>query len=393
MKRSYKLRAYPTKPQQGRANRLLAAHCELYNAALEERIEAWQRCRVSVNYGTQSAQLKEIRRDDCRPDMAEWSFTAQQQTLRRLKRSFDGFYRRCKTGQTPGFPRFRSRARFDTVDHVNGNGAKWVPAEGRWARAYFQGVGHIKVAEHTPVVGRVTQVSIKRENGGRRWYVIVTAEQEPEPLPHTGRSIGIDVGVARFATTSDGEVIDNPRWLEQAADDLADLQRQLARCKRGSGNYRRCKRQIAKLHRKVANRRRDFHHQTARRLVDSCDEIAIEDLKVQNMTRSASGTIEEPGRNVAQKRGLNRVILDAGWAQFAGILEAKVRQHEPTRAITRVNPAYTSITCSYCGTRCTRPEQDTVVCPEHGELDADWNGAANIFTRAGLGSSEAAQAA
>lgn len=389
MKKAYKFRAYPTQPQQGRANRLLAAHWEIYNEALAERRDAWDH-GVRVNYGTQSAQLKEVRADDCRPDLAVWSFSAQQQTLRRLNRAFEAFFARCRKGQTPGYPRFRSLARFDTVDHVNGDGAKWAATEGRWARAYFKGVGHVKVSEHTPIPddARVTQISIKREHGGRRWYVIVVAEHEAEPLPVTGRSVGIDVGVARFLTTSDCEVVDNPRWLETSADDLADLQRQLARCKRGSGNYRRKKRQIARLHRKVANRRRDFHHKTARALVDSCDEIAIEDLKVANMTRSAAGTIEKPGRNVAAKSGLNRVILDAGWAQFAGILEAKVRQHEPTRTLTRVNPAYTSINCSYCGTRCTRPEQDTVVCPEHGELDADHNGAVNIYIRAGLGSVE-----
>lgn len=388
MKRAYKMRAYPTGPQQGRANRLLAAHCEIYNAALEERIVAWKHSQTRVNYGTQSAQLKEIRADDCRPDLAVWSFTAQQQTLRRLKRSFDGFYLRVKRGQTPGFPRFRSRSRFDTVDHVNGDGAKWHPTEGRWARAYFQGVGHIKVSEHTEIVGRVTQVSIRREHSGRRWYVIVVAETDPEPLPHTGRSVGIDLGINRFATTSDGEIIENPRWMKQAADDLADLQRQLALCDRGSGNYRRCKRQIAKLHRKVANRRRDFHHQTARALVDQCDKIGHEALNVANMMRSASGTVAEPGKNVAQKRGLNRSIADVGWSQFIGILTAKVRQHEPTRAVHPVNPAYTSIECHRCGQRCTRPEQATVICPDHGPQDADVNGARNVATRAGLGSGE-----
>lgn len=389
VKRAFKMRAYPTAQQAGRANRLLGVHCELYNAALQERRDAWKMAGVSVSYGDQSGQLRAIR--SVRPDVAEFSFTAQQQTLRRLKRSFDGFYRRAKTGTKAGFPRFRSRARFDTVDHVNGDGAKWTPTEGRWARARFQGVGSIKVSEHTPIVGRVTQVSLKRENGGRRWYVIVVAETDPEPLPATGRSVGVDVGVARFLTTSDGEVVDNPRWLQDAADELADLQRRLARCKRGSGNYRRTRRQIAKLHRKVANRRRDFHHQTARRLVDSCDEIGHEDLKVSNMMRSAKGTLDKPGRNVAQKRGLNRSIADVGWAQFIGVLTAKAEC--AGRNVVPVNPAGTSSTCWHCARPVSRPRQDTVVCPEHGELDADWNAAANIHTRAGLGSDEAVSAA
>lgn len=391
MKRAYKFRAYPTEPQQGRARRLLRAHWEIYNEALAERRDAWDH-DVKVNYGMQSAQLKEIRKDDCRPDLAVWSFTAQQQTLRRLNRAFEAFFDRAKKNKTPGYPRFRSLARFDTVDHVNGDGSRWHPTEGRWARAYFQGVGHIKVSEHTPIPADATvkQVSLKREHGGRRWYVLVVVEHDPEPLPSTGRWVGVDVGVARFLTTSDCEVVDNPRFLEQAADDLADLQRQLARCRRGSGNYRRCKRQIAKLHRKVANRRKDFHHKTARQLVDSCDVIAHEKLSVGNMMRSASGTVEEPGSNVAQKRGLNRSIADAGWSQFIGILTAKAEH--AARTTIPVNPAGTSSTCWYCKGPVDRPVQDTVVCPEHGELDADWNAAANIYTRAGLGSGEAAQA-
>jgi putative transposase len=412
VKRAYKMRAYPTRQQQSRANELLADHCDLYNAALEERSRAWDLFKQTpayhlpkgparkaaskpyqVSYGHQSAQMRELR--ELCPEQARWSFTAQQQTLRRLNRAFDGFFSRVEAGQTPGYPRYRSRGRFDTVDHQNGDGAKWTPTQGRWARAYFMGVGTLKVSEHTHIQGRVTQVSLKREHGGRRWYVIVIAESDPVPLPATGRSVGIDMGVARFLTTSDGEIVANPRFLESAAEELAELQRQKALCKKGSGNYRRLNRRIAKLHRLVANRRRDFHHQVAHRLVNECDAIAWEDLKIKNMTRSAKGTVETPGTNVAAKSGLNRVLLDVGMAQFLGIVEAKVRQHEPTRAGHPVNPRRTSKDCPHprCGLPCLRPQQDTIVCPTHGELDADWAAATNIYTRAGLGSGEAAQAA
>ena len=388
MKRAYKMRAYPTTQQQSRADRLLGDHCDLYNAALQERVGAWQRSKVSVSYGTQSAQLKEIRA--LCPEQGRWSFTAQQQTLRRLNRSFEAFFRRVRAGQTPGFPRYRSKARFDTVDHINGDGAKWTPTEGRWAKAHFQGVGTIKVSEHTHVQGRVTQVSLKREHAGRRWYVIVIAESDPIPLPVTGRSVGVDVGVARFLTTSDGEIVGNPRFLETAADELAELQRRLALCKRGSGNSRRLKRHIAKLHRQVANRRRDFHHKVARKLVNECDQIAVENLNIAGMTRSARGTIDRPGTNVAAKSGLNRVMLDVGIAQFFGVLGAKVRQHEPTRTLHQVNPRGTSKECAADGLPVQRAQQDTVVCSTCGDLDADWNAAANIYTRAGLGSGRAA---
>jgi putative transposase len=193
------------------------------------------------------------------------------------------------------------------------------------------------------------------------------------------------MGVARFATTSDGQVIGNPRFLAVSTGELAAAQRVVAGCRPGSGNRRRAKQKLAKLHRKIANRRRDFHHQTARRLVDTCcDVIAVEGLEIPNMTRSASGTVQEPGRNVAAKAGLNRSILDAGWGQFLVILLAKAEG--AGRQVITVNPWRTSITCHLCGAQCARPRQDTVICPAHGGMDADLNGASNILSRAGLGS-------
>jgi putative transposase len=384
MRRAYKFRAYPTRRQEQHARALLEAHRQLYNAALEERREAW-RHGVTVSYGDQSAQLTEIRRADP-VGQGHWSFTSQQQTLRRLERAFQGCFQRVKAGRKAGYPRFKSAARWDSVDFVDGDGARWRGPEGRWARAYLNGVGQVKVKAHRPVVGRVKTLRCKRE--GRRWYVIVVAEQQPAPLPATGRQVGLDVGVARFATTSDGQVIGNPRFLAASAAALAAAQRALAGCRPGSGNRCRAKQKLAKLHRKIANRRRDFHHQTARRLVDTCDVIAVESLEIPNMTRSASGTVQEPGRNVAAKAGLNRSILDAGWGQFLVILLAKAEG--AGRRVVTVNPWRTSITCHLCGAQCARPRQDTVICPAHGGMDADLNGASNILTRAGLGSGRAA---
>jgi len=384
MRRAYKFRAYPTQRQEQRARALLDAHRHLYNAALEERREAW-RHGVTIRYGDQSAQLAEIRRAD--PDgQGHWSFTSQQQTLRRLDRAFQGFFQRVRAGRRAGYPRFKTAARWDSVDSVDGDGARWRDMEGRWAAAYFQGVGQMKVKAHRLVVGRVKTLRLKRQ--ARRWYVIVVAEQQPLPLPATGREIGLDVGVARFAATSDGQVVANPRFLAAIAGELAAAQRGIAGCQPGSGNRRRAKRKLAKLHRTLVNQRRDFHHQTARKLIDTCDVIAVEDLAITNMTRSASGTVQAPGRNVAAKAGLNRSILDAGWGQFLATLLAKAEG--AGRRVVKVNPRDTSITCCLCGARCARPRQDTVVCPVHGGMDADLNGACNILTRAGLGSGRAA---
>jgi putative transposase len=345
--------------------------------------------KVRVSYGDQSAQLKEIRAAD--PDgQGRHSFTAQQQTLRRLNATFGAFFngvRHAKGKQRRiGYPRFKAYQRFDQVLFVSGDGARWEPAGGgRRAHASFQAVGRVKVNQHRPVLGRVKTVQLKREH--RRWYVIVVTETEPMALPTTGRSVGVDVGVARFLTTSDGEVVANPCFLATAQRGIVDLQRRKARARPGSGNRRRLRQALAKEWRRVRNQRRDFHHKTARALVDTCDALALEDLRVAAMTASAAGTVEHPGRNVAAKSGLNRSILDAGWTQFTRILVAKAES--AGRRVVLVSPVSTSIDCRTCGARCARPRQETVVCLVHGELDADLNGACNIAARAGLGSGQA----
>jgi putative transposase len=373
--------------------RLLADHCDLYNAALQERRDAWRMRNLSVAYGDQSAQLKAIRAAD--PDgQGRHSFTAQQQTLRRLNVVFAAYFKRVRKAEKGrerrvGSPRFKPYQRFDQVLFVAGDGSKWEPADGgRWAHASFQAVGRVKVHQHRPVVGRVKTLQLKRE--GRRWYVIVVTETDIVPLASTGRSVGVDVGVARFLTTSDGEVVANPRFLNAAQQRIAELQRRKQRARPGSGNRRRLRRALAKEWRKLGNRRRDFHHKTARKLVNSCDTLALEDLRVAAMTASAAGTVDRPGRNVAAKAGLNRSILDAGWGQFMSILAAKAES--AGRRVVLVHPTYTSIDCHTCGTRCIRPRQEIVVCPTHGELDADRNGARNIAARAGLGSGQASAA-
>jgi putative transposase len=278
------------------------------------------------------------------------------------------------------------------VGFVAGDGAKWAPAgPGGWARATFQAVGSVKVRQHRPVPGKVKFVQLKREH--RRWYVIVITEAEPARLPAAGRSVGVDVGVARFLTTSDGQITANPKFLGAAAETIVKLQRRKDRARRGSGNRKRIGRQLAREWRKVASRRRDFHHKTARALVNACDVIALERLSTAGLTRRPVPK-PDPGRRdaflpnmAAAKAGLSKSILDAGWAQFADILTGKAE--EAGRQVVFVNPARTSIDCHHCGRQCTRPRQDTVICPVHGPMDADLNGAHNIATRAGLGSGQA----
>lgn len=382
MRRTFKYLLRPTSRQADSLAAMLDDHRAMYNAALQERRDAYRMRGVSIRYGDQSAQLKDIRRAD--PEgLGRWSFSSQQATLRRLNRAFDAFFRRVKAGQTPGFPRFKGAGWFDTVEWpTDRDGCRWDSCIGQH-RLYLQGVGHVRVHQHRRPLGRVKTISVKRE--GRRWYVVLSCDDVPaEPLPLTGRTVGIDLGIASFLTTSDGEQVDNPRHLRVAAEKLAKAQRALSRCKRGSNRRRKVRARVAAVHGTVRRQRLDHAHKTANQLVAHHDVICHEALRIGNMSRSARGTVAEPGRNVAQKAGLNRSILDAGWGVFLLILAAKAES--AGRTLIAVNPRNTSRTCPDCGHCCAenRVTQAEFRCVRCGyESHADLVGAVNVL-RAGL---------
>ncbi|MEV0147312.1 MULTISPECIES: transposase [unclassified Nonomuraea] len=384
----------PTARQAAALTSCLDDHRALYIAALEHRRTAYAKAGVSINYSDQSADLKHIRADDT-GGQGRWSFSSQQATLRRLDKAFAAFFARVRAGRTPGSPRFKGRGWFDTVEWPkDGDGCRWDSQPEHPPATYvrLQGVGHVRVHQHRPVRGTVKTISVKRE--GSRWYVILSCDDVPaEALPATGAAAGIDMGVASLVTTSDGEHLNNPRYLASSANRLAAVQRDLARTKRGSKRRLKAAVKVAALHRKVRRQRLDGAHKAALRLVRDYDVIAHEDLRITNMTRSASGTAEAPGRNVAQKSGLNRSILDAGWGVFLQVLADKAES--AGRELIAVNPANTSRTCSHCGhcakeNRLTQAEFHCRRCAHTAH--ADVNAAINIL-RAGLALRDVAEAA
>jgi putative transposase len=385
VRRAYRFRLRPTARQHVALGQCLASHRELYNAALQERRDAWRLRETSVAYGDQSAQLKDIRA--ARPDVAAWSFSSQQATLRRLNRAFAGFFRRVQAGETPGYPRFRSAHRFDSVEWPkDGDGCRWQPDT---HRVYLQGIGHLKVTVHRQVQGRVKTLQVRRE--GRRWLLVLSCDQVPtRPLEPTGASVGIDVGITSFATTSDGRQVPNPAWGRVAAARLASAQQVLARKQRGSNNRRNARATVAARHRKLANQRRNFHHHTARALVADYDLLVVEDLRIRNLVRRPAPRPDpdQPGRflanGAAAKTGLHRSIHDAGWAQFVSILRAKAE--EAGRVVIDVDARHTSDRCEACGhtARENRASQAVFSCRGCGHtVDADEHAARNIL-RAGL---------
>jgi putative transposase len=379
-------RLRPTARQHVALAACMSAHCELYNAALQERRDAWSHAgKTRISYGDQSAQLTEMRA--LRPDQAVWSFSSQQATLRRLNKAFAGFFLRVKAGQTAGYPRFKGKARFDSVEWPkDGDGARWLPEQ---RRVYLQGIGKVKVDLHREVAGRVKMIQIKRR--GRRWSLVLSCDDVPaNPLPATGRQVGIDLGIVGFATTSDGGHVDNPRWARAAADRLAAAQRRLQRACRGGKNRAAKRETVAARHRKIANQRKDFHHKQARELVARYDLIVVEDLKIANMLRRAKPVSDpdNPGmflpNGARAKTGLNRSISDAGWGQFVSILRAKAE--DAGRAWIEIDPRHTSDGCERCGhtARANRVTQAEFACQRCGHTaQADEHAARNIL-RAGL---------
>jgi putative transposase len=388
MRRSYKFLLRPTGRQARSFAACLEDHRQLYNGALEHRRTAWRMGGVAIRYGDQSAALKDIRRAD-RSGQGRWSFSSQQATLRRLDRAMAAYFRRAQAGQAPGYPRFKGRGWFDSVTWPSdGDGCRWLPDQ---RRVYLQGVGQVRVHAHRAVQGLVKTITVKRE--GRRWYVVLACDEVPAvPLPPTGAAIGIDLGVASLVTTSDGERVHNPRHLAASADRLADAQQALARKRRGSNRRHKARQRVAAVHAKVRRQRLDHAHKTALALVRDHDLIAHEDLRIANMTRSASGTVEQPGTGVAQKTGLNRSILNAGWGMLLSVLAHKAES--AGRVVVAVDPRNTSRTCPQCGhvavgNRITQAVFRCVACSYTGH--ADVVGATNVL-RAGL-ALQAAQAA
>ena len=345
MKRSYKFRLYPTKEQADSLNFLLEQGRLLYNAALQERRDAWQFQKVSINYYHQANQLKDIRQDD--PDgLGKLNYSACQQFLRRLDKAFKSFFRRCKLGQKPGFPRFKGKGWFSSLAFCYGDGLRLEND-----RLYVQNVGHIRIFQHRPIPNDsiIKQVIIKQDRLNN-WYVIFQIElPDVAVVPNGKPEVGVDMGLEFFASLSTGEQIDNPRWFRTSEEKLATTQRKRSRTKKGSKRNKQLRYLVAKQHQHIANQRRDFQHKLSHRLVSEFGFIAVEDLNIKGLCRS----------HVSKSMG------DAAWAQFIAMLSYKA--WSAGSEVVEVDPRHTSQICPECGCIAKKSLSDRVHdCPHCG---------------------------
>ena len=343
--RSYKFLLQPTSRQTVALEKLLSLHRELYNAALEERRGAWQWEKRSVSYFDQSRELTEL--GSVRPDTLAFGVTVCRGTLKRLDRAFQAFFRRCKAGQTPGFPRFKGRGQFDSLQWEDRNG--WTLYEDS-KRLRLHGIGHVKVRLHRPIRGTPKTITVRRE-GKRFWVSVHCVDVPAQPLPSTGREVGIDLGVDQLVATSDGQLIENARFATRGQEALGRAQRELSSKTPGSHRRQKAKERVGNHHRKIANQRRDFAHQVSRQLVNDYDLIVYEDLKIRNMTRRPKPRPDGEGgceaNRAKAKSGLNRSILDAGWGYLLAMIRYKAES--AGREVVAVDPRNTSRTCPRCG--------------------------------------------
>ena len=347
---------YPTK-QQLKALESTLEECRwLYNNTLACRKDAWEQEQRYVSYYDSKARIPLLKVE--RPSLKSVHSQVLQNVTERVELAFQGFFRRTKAGETPGYPRFKGKGRYDSFTYTQ-SGFSLTHDN----RVCLSKIGSIKLVYHRPITGKIKTLSIHRSSTGK-WYASFSVEHEPERLPERAERVGIDVGLKTFATLSDGTEIANPRFFRKEEKAVARVQRKHSRLSKGSPERRKHCKAVARVHERIAWRRENFTHQQSRAIVDSYGLIAVEDLHVNCMTHNHC---------------LAKSIVDAAWSQFFDQLSHKAE--EAGRKLVKVNPAYTSQTCSECGHRQNMPLSERVYeCPCCGlVIDRDLNASKNIL--------------
>lgn len=332
--------------------------CELYNAALQERRDAYQIGHISIGLKQQSAQLPEIKKE--RQDLARIHSQVIQEVLKRADLAFGNFFRRVEEKkEKAGYPRFRSSSRYDSFTYPQSG----FSFDRKTKKLTLSKIGKVKVNLSRPIEGEIKTCTIKREADG--WHVIFAVEETgAKPVARAPEErVGIDVGIKTFAYLSTGEAIDNPQYLRQSEAELKKAQRRVSRRVKQSKRRKKAVKVLAKKHQHVARQRRDFHFKEARKLADRYRLIKFEDLNIKGMVKN---------------HHLAKSISDAGWGQFITIVVFKAE--EAGGRVEVVNAAGTSTKCSRCGVHRKMPLQIRIFrCGNCGlVIERDHNSGINI---------------
>ena len=379
--RTYRVKLYLSKAAHVALDDQLRAQARLYNAALEERRWAYKMAGESVTFVLQSRELTQVRVDD--PEYAAVHRTIQVATLRRLDRAFQNFFRRVKKGEKPGYPRFKSSRRWRSLVCDNNIQARSMVKLGDNGKGKVRIKGlppmEFRCKRELPPIDNLMELRvIKSARRVEAQLVFTTEAEDPEPVRHPERPVGVDVGVNAVVALSDGSTVPGRNEDRRRT---RRLQRRLSRAKKGGHNRRKRVTALAKHRQRQGEARKGWAHEISAGLVKRYDFIAVEDLAIKNMVRSASGTVEDPGTNVKAKAGLNRRIQEQAW----GDLIAKVAYKAGSAGVrlVAVDPRNTSQACSGCGALVPKALSVRVHhCPDCGlTLDRDVNAARNILRR------------
>jgi len=356
MKKSFLYRAKISKATESNCILWLDTCRKLYNLALEQRINIYKQYGKSITGYDQSKQLVGLKKS-----FTEFKLiNAQclQGVVERLDKAYQNFFRRVKKGEKPGFPRFKSKDRYDSFT-LKQNGWK---IDGRYL--IVKNIGKFKLFLSRPIEGKIKTVTIRRSRTNK-WFVAFSCDNVPKrDFAATTKEVGIDVGIKSFCVDSDATQIQNPKFMKKALKKLRLKQRLLSRKKRGSKRRYKAKYTVAQCHEKIVNQRKDFLHKTANYYIKHYDKIYIEKLNIKNMMRN---------------HYLARSIADSSWNKFFEFLSYKAE--EAGRAVIKVNPRGTSQICSQCGERVPKALSVRVHhCPFCNlSLDRDLNAALNIL--------------
>lgn len=328
---------------------------ELYNAALQERRDAWRIAHKSVRYYDQQYQMVEVKK--LRPDLNTVYSQILIDVLRRVDWGFEAFFRRIKAGERAGYPRFLSRSRYKSFTFP-----QFGFAIDKNGKLRLSKIGCVKIKLHRPIEGKIKTLTIKRTATGK-WYAVFVIECEQELLPQSLSTVGIDCGLEKFATLSNGESIANPRFFRASEKQLSKARRRWSKAKKGSPERKKRQKAAARIYERISNQRRDFAHKESRRLVNRFGVIIFEKLNIRAMIRNHC---------------FAKSITDAAWNQL--ILFTSNKAENAGRCVVQVNPRNTSQRCSGCS---EIVEKDLSVrvhdCPSCGlVLDRDHNAAINI---------------
>lgn len=368
---AYKYELQPNGEQQ-RAMRRFAGSCRfVFNKALAMQKTRYEQGEKKLGYAGLCKSLTEWKAEAETVWLTETPSQALQQTLKDLERAYTNFFAR-----RADFPRLKKKGQSDSFRYPQG----FKLDQGN-SRVFLPKLGWIRYRNSRDMLGTPKNITVS-SNGGK-WFVSIQAEREvAEPIHPAISIVGIDVGIARFAAFSDGSHIEPLNSFRKHEQRLAKYQRRMSRKVKFSNNWKKAKAKVQKLHTRIANVRRDYLHKTSTTISQNHAIVCIEDLQVRNMSKSAAGSSEAPGRNVKAKSGLNKSILDQGWFEFRRQLEYK--QHWLGGEVLAVPPKNTSRTCPCCGhvSAENRQTQARFACVECGyENNADVVGAINVLRR------------